>query len=84
MPYLCSIVQVTDYHGDKEDMKLTSSALGDLMSGEAVAKKNTVNVKKEDLDWMVRELDLPRLRVERKLIEHNGDVKAAVRDLIGF
>nr|CDP91263.1 Bm141 [Brugia malayi] len=30
------------------------------------------------------ELELPRIRAEKKLIEHNGDIIAATKDLLGF
>ncbi|MFH4974644.1 hypothetical protein AB6A40_001353 [Gnathostoma spinigerum] len=78
------LFHVTDYHEDNDDRKeVSNEKLGSLINGPR-KKKKVVNVRKEDIQMIVDELELPRIRAEKKLIEHNGDVIAATKDLLGF
>lgn len=43
-----------------------------------------VNIKKDDLELIMHELELPKSMVEKKLIEVNGDVIAAIKSFMGF
>lgn len=46
------------------------------------AAKETVNAKKEDVECIVRELELTKPEAERVLTEHGGDLQAALRTLV--
>ena len=76
--------KVTDFQEDTDNVKggLTEK-LDSLISGTQVARKK-VTLRKEDIQLIVDELELPRARAERKLIEHDGNVMLALKDLMGF
>ncbi|EIN07007.1 hypothetical protein PUNSTDRAFT_71615 [Punctularia strigosozonata HHB-11173 SS5] len=44
--------------------------------------KDTANMKKEDVDLIVDELEIPRSHAERELSQNNGDVTKALESLI--
>uniref|UniRef100_A0A1I7XQB0 HYPK_UBA domain-containing protein n=1 Tax=Heterorhabditis bacteriophora TaxID=37862 RepID=A0A1I7XQB0_HETBA len=76
--------KVTDVHEDKDDLKVSSDALGKLIAVPQHSTKKVVNIKKEDLQMIMSELELPKVVVEKKLIEVNGDPVAAMKNLLGF
>ncbi|KAF8635478.1 hypothetical protein AX17_003868 [Amanita inopinata Kibby_2008] len=41
-----------------------------------------VSVKKEDVDIIVNEFEIPRHRAEKVLVEHDGDIGKALRSLL--
>uniref|UniRef100_A0A915B402 Nascent polypeptide-associated complex subunit alpha-like UBA domain-containing protein n=1 Tax=Parascaris univalens TaxID=6257 RepID=A0A915B402_PARUN len=76
--------KVTDFHEDNDNVKEVSNVkLDSLISGPQAARK-VVNIRREDVQLIVDELELPRIRAEKKLIEHDGDVIAATKSLLGF
>uniref|UniRef100_A0A9J2P265 Nascent polypeptide-associated complex subunit alpha-like UBA domain-containing protein n=1 Tax=Ascaris lumbricoides TaxID=6252 RepID=A0A9J2P265_ASCLU len=78
------LLQVTDFHEDNDNVKEVSNVkLDSLISGPQAARK-VVNIRREDVQLIVDELELPRIRAEKKLIEHDGDVIAATKSLLGF
>ncbi|VDD94090.1 unnamed protein product [Enterobius vermicularis] len=76
--------KVTDFQEESDSVKgVSREKLDSLISGAQVTKKKVV-VKKEDIQLIVDELELPRARAEKKLIKHDGDVMLALKDLMGF
>ncbi|VDM76394.1 unnamed protein product [Strongylus vulgaris] len=47
-------------------------------------RQKIINIKKDDLEMIMNELELPKSVVERKLIEVNGDPIAAMKSFMGF
>lgn len=41
-------------------------------------------IRKEDINFIVEQLEVLKSVAEQKLVKHEGDVKAAMRDIIGF
>ncbi|VDK43796.1 unnamed protein product [Anisakis simplex] len=81
--HLC-LLQVTDFHEDNDNAKEVSNVkLDSIISGPQATRK-TVNIRREDVQLIVEELELPRIRAEKTLIEHDGDVIAATKALLGF
>ncbi|KAI1728776.1 huntingtin-interacting protein K [Ditylenchus destructor] len=76
--------KVTDFHEDKDEMnEVSKESIGKLQSKtQAEAKK--IVIRKEDVQVIVDELEVPRSIAERKLIKHEGNLKSALRDLMGF
>ena len=85
--------RVTDYAEEKEisdDGVLNNamSVLSDKRRKEADAKAErekqlaSVKVKKEEVDLLVSEFEIAKIRAERVLKEHNGDLAAALSALI--
>ncbi|VDO62970.1 unnamed protein product [Heligmosomoides polygyrus] len=62
-------------------MKMSSDAIGKIISHP---QQKVVNIKKDDLELIMHELELPKSMVEKKLIEVNGDVIAAIKSFMGF
>ncbi|VDN58127.1 unnamed protein product [Dracunculus medinensis] len=78
------LVKVTEYTDENDNGKeVSNEKLDSLISGPQASKK-AVNIRKEDVQMIMEELELPKIIAEKKLIEHNGDVIAATRDLMGF
>lgn len=75
--------KVSDTHEDKDDSKLSADALGNLFNSSAPARPK-INIKKEDLQLIMNELELPEATVRAKLIDTNGDVREALRSLCGL
>ncbi|EJW87197.1 hypothetical protein WUBG_01890 [Wuchereria bancrofti] len=80
--------KVTDFNEDSDiGREVSNEKLDSLISGPSGPRRESgkvVNVKKEDVLLIMDELELPRIRAEKKLIEHNGDIIAATKDLLGF
>uniref|UniRef100_A0A915D0U4 Nascent polypeptide-associated complex subunit alpha-like UBA domain-containing protein n=2 Tax=Ditylenchus dipsaci TaxID=166011 RepID=A0A915D0U4_9BILA len=79
--------KVTDFHEDKDEMNEVSKesiqSLGNLkLNAQAESKK--IIIRKEDVQLIVDELEVPKAIAERKLIQHGGDLKAALKDIMGF
>jgi len=80
--------RVTDFAEEHEfssqDIDRTMSLIGDKRSketAERVARQKElakVAVKKEDVELIVQELEIPRTQAELKLREHNGSVVDAL------
>ncbi|CAI2310570.1 unnamed protein product [Caenorhabditis sp. 36 PRJEB53466] len=68
---------------DDQDLQLNPDALGNLFNSSAPARPK-INIKKDDLQLIMNELELSEATVRSKLIETNGDVKAALRSLCGL
>ncbi|PIC51166.1 hypothetical protein B9Z55_001788 [Caenorhabditis nigoni] len=77
------IPEVSDTREDTDDTKLSADALGNLFNSSAPARPK-INIKKEDLQLVMKELELPEGTVRAKLIETNGDVRATLRSLCGL
>ncbi|VDK71688.1 unnamed protein product [Onchocerca ochengi] len=80
--------KVTDFNEDSDiGREVSNEKLDSLISGPSGSlreNRKIVNVRKEDVLLIMDELELPKIRAEKKLIEHNGDVIAATKDLLGF
>ncbi|CAI4230254.1 unnamed protein product [Auanema sp. JU1783] len=75
--------KVTDHTEDKDDAKVSSDALGKLIKNTQNAVQKVVHVKKDDLQMLMNELELPKAVIEKKLIECNGNPVAALKSLLG-
>ncbi|CAA95797.1 Nascent polypeptide-associated complex subunit alpha-like UBA domain-containing protein [Caenorhabditis elegans] len=75
--------KVSDTREEKDDLKLNTDALGNLFNASAPARPK-INIKKEDLQLIMNELELQEGTVRAKLIETNGDVREALRSLCGL
>ncbi|CAJ0595275.1 unnamed protein product [Cylicocyclus nassatus] len=69
---------------DKDDLDMSSAALGKIMSHPQPVRQKIINIKKDDLEMIMNELELPKSVVERKLVEVNGDPIAAMKSFMGF
>ncbi|EYC37936.1 hypothetical protein Y032_0756g2090 [Ancylostoma ceylanicum] len=78
------LFQVKEVVEDKDDLNMSSDALGKIMSHPQPVRQKIINIKKDDLEMIMNELELPKSVVERKLIEVNGDPMAAMKSFIGF
>uniref|UniRef100_A0A0V0G416 Putative huntingtin n=1 Tax=Triatoma dimidiata TaxID=72491 RepID=A0A0V0G416_TRIDM len=81
--------KVTDYAEEKEifntdEFKGAMSIIGDRRNkevAEKIAKEREllkISINKEDVDLIVREFEVARIKVERILREHSGDVVEAL------
>jgi NACalpha-BTF3-like transcription factor len=80
--------KVTDYAEEQEissqDINRAMSLIGDKRSkeiAERVARQNElakVTIKKEDVELIVQELEIPRSQAELKLREYHGNVVEAL------
>lgn len=80
--------KVTDYAEEKEistqDFAGAISAIGDRRNKEALEKQARekellkVSIKKEDVDLIVREMEISRALAERTLREYHGNVVNAL------
>ncbi|XP_023698858.1 huntingtin-interacting protein K-like [Paramormyrops kingsleyae] len=80
--------RVTDYAEEKEisssDLQTAMSVIGDRRSREQKAKQERekelakVIIKKEDVELIMSELEIPRIVAERSLREHMGNVVEAL------
>ena len=74
--------KVTDFHEDKDEMNIVSTeSLGNL---KAQPEQKKFTLRKEDIQTIMQELEVPRLMAERKLVQHKGNLRAAILDMIGF
>ncbi|XP_067133606.1 huntingtin-interacting protein K [Centruroides vittatus] len=83
--------KVTDYAEEKEissqDIAGAMSLIGDKHSKETAEKAARqkelakVTIKKEDLELIMREMEIPRSVAELKLREHHGNVVEALIEL---
>jgi NACalpha-BTF3-like transcription factor len=83
---------VTDYHEEKEiDSSKAVAAMTRMdKTDEADAQKRAareaelaaVVVSEEQVQLLMRELEMPRTRVDRALREHKNDVAATIRALL--
>ncbi|XP_050506676.1 huntingtin-interacting protein K [Diabrotica virgifera virgifera] len=83
--------KVTDYAEEKEistqDVANAISAIGDRRNKDALEKQARekellkVSIKKEDVDLIVREMEISRTLAERTLREYNGNVVNALVSL---
>ncbi|KAE9416434.1 hypothetical protein Angca_009128, partial [Angiostrongylus cantonensis] len=69
---------------EKDDLRMSSDALGKIIANPQQPRQKIVNIKKDDLEMIMNELELPKSVVEKKLIEVNGDPIAAIKSFIGF
>ncbi|KAK6046215.1 hypothetical protein COOONC_16280 [Cooperia oncophora] len=69
---------------EKDDLKMSSDALGKIIANPQQPQRKIVNIKKDDLEMIMHELELPKSVVEKKLIEVNGDPIAAIKSFMGF
>jgi len=53
-----------------------------LADKPAKPAKTQSNVKKEDVDLIVSELEIPRGQAEKALSDNNGDIAKTLRELI--
>lgn len=75
---------MTDFHEDKDEMdELSKESLGKLESAD-ISEVKKILIRKEDIEYLTEELELTKATAERLLFKHEGDVKAAVRDIVGF
>lgn len=77
------MLQVTDFHDDRDEMSaISTESIGQLKA--APQQDARVVIKKEDIQLIIDELEVTKFLAEKKLIQHNGDVAAALKDLMGF
>jgi NACalpha-BTF3-like transcription factor len=84
--------KVTDYAEEKEisagDALEAFNAINDKRKQEADLKEQkekqlaSVKVKKEDVELILNEFEITKLKAERILKENNGDLSAAMKTLI--
>ena len=85
--------KVTDYAEEKEisagdDLNNAINVISDKRKQEADLKEAkerqlaSVKVKKEDVELILNEFEITKMRAERVLKEHNGDLSAALTSLI--
>jgi NACalpha-BTF3-like transcription factor len=84
--------KVTDYAEEKEisagDLNNAMNAISDKRKKDAEQKAErekqlaSVKVKKEDVELIVNEFEIPKTKAERVLKEHNADLVAALSALI--
>ena len=84
--------KVTDYAEEKEisagDALEAFNAINDKRKQEADLKEQrekqlaSVKVKKEDVELILNEFEITKLKAERILKENNGDLSAAMKALI--
>ncbi|CAF0718132.1 unnamed protein product [Brachionus calyciflorus] len=84
--------KVTDYAEEKEisggNLDNAINAITDKRRRDAEQKADlekrlaSVKVKKEDVDVVVQEFEVPRPKAERVLKENNGDLQAALTALL--
>ncbi|KAL7070408.1 hypothetical protein ACQ4LE_010310 [Meloidogyne hapla] len=73
--------KVTDFHEDREAVsEISRESLGNLKMAQPEQKNFTI--KREDIQLIMQELEVPRIVAETKLIQHEGDLRAAILDLI--
>ncbi|XP_017776560.1 PREDICTED: huntingtin-interacting protein K [Nicrophorus vespilloides] len=85
---VADLEKVTDYAEEKElstqDFAGAISAIGDQRNKEALEKQARekellkVSIKKEDVDLIVKEMEISRSQAERTLREHHGNVVNAL------
>lgn len=83
--------RVTDYAEEKEiqssNLETAMSVIGDRRSREQKAKQERekelakVTIKKEDVELIMNEMEIPRSAAERSLREHMGNVVEALISL---
>ncbi|CAG9560032.1 unnamed protein product [Danaus chrysippus] len=85
---VADLEKVTDYAEEKEissqDISGALSLIGDRRNKEAAERLEKekelqkVSVKKDDIELIVKELEISRTLAERTLREHSGDLVAAL------
>ncbi|KAI0693334.1 hypothetical protein BC835DRAFT_1083590 [Cytidiella melzeri] len=55
---------------------------GGILDKPVKLPKETFSVKREDVDLIVHELEIPRAQAEKALVAHNGDVVKALVALV--
>lgn len=88
---VADLEKVTDYAEEKEissqDISRALSLIGDRRNKEAAERLEkekelqNVTVKKDDIDIIVKELEISRSLAERTLREHSGNLVAALTTL---
>uniref|UniRef100_A0A183BUG3 HYPK_UBA domain-containing protein n=1 Tax=Globodera pallida TaxID=36090 RepID=A0A183BUG3_GLOPA len=77
-----NLEKVTDFQEEKDEMnEISKESLGNL---KAQPGEKRFTVRKEDVQTIVEELEVSRVIAERKLIQHEGSLRAALLDLMGF
>lgn len=75
---------MTGFHEDRDEMnELSKESLGKLKSADTSEVEN-IKIQSKDVDFLMEELELTRVTSERYLFKHKGDLKNAIRDIIGF
>ncbi|CAB3407310.1 unnamed protein product [Caenorhabditis bovis] len=77
------IPEVSDVQEEKDDLKMNTDALGKIFNSSAPVRPK-INIKKEDLQMIMTELELPEATVRNALLETEGDARKALRLLIGI
>nr|CAD2124842.1 unnamed protein product [Meloidogyne enterolobii] len=73
--------KVTDFHEDREAVsEISRESLGNLKMAQPEQKNFTI--KRDDIQLIMQELEVPRIVAEAKLIQYEGDLRAAILDLI--
>ncbi|CAB3407309.1 unnamed protein product [Caenorhabditis bovis] len=75
--------KVSDVQEEKDDLKMNTDALGKIFNSSAPVRPK-INIKKEDLQMIMTELELPEATVRNALLETEGDARKALRLLIGI
>jgi len=82
--------KVTDFVEEREELVVSGGDVGSVMiggnrkSGEPDSTVGKLTIRKEDVELIMRELEVTRIKAEKKLREHRGNAKAAMKDLLGF
>jgi len=75
--------KVTQFHDDGDEMgEVSKESLIGIGQNKLSTIESKIVLKKDDINLIMSELDVPQYIAEKKLIEHKGDVKEALRDLI--
>lgn len=70
--------------GKLEEAFRPGGVLSENQPKSAKAIEGSANVKKEDVDAVVKHFEIPRTQAEKALATHNGDLKATLRALVGI
>ncbi|CAK5074002.1 unnamed protein product [Meloidogyne enterolobii] len=60
--------------------EISRESLGNLKMAQPEQKNFTI--KRDDIQLIMQELEVPRIVAEAKLIQYEGDLRAAILDLI--
>lgn len=63
--------------------EISYESLGNLKAASNPEIKRIL-IRKEDINLIVDQLEVLKSVAEQKLVKHEGDVKAAMRDIMGF
>uniref|UniRef100_A0A1I7ZTA3 HYPK_UBA domain-containing protein n=1 Tax=Steinernema glaseri TaxID=37863 RepID=A0A1I7ZTA3_9BILA len=69
---------------DEDDVQIKGMADMTEKLDIKAAPVKTVHIKREDINLIIEQLELPKKVVERKLAENDGDPIKTMTDLMGF